>query len=167
MQTWVALLRGVNVGGVRIAMASLRSQADSLGWQDVQSYIASGNLVFRADGTATGLAADLAAAVDVDVLVLAGEDLRERLAACPFDPVTGKHVHGIFCFDDSVFEPDAYADLKIDSEVIEVMGRTVWLLAPGGVGRSKLVEKFHKVITGTRTTARNLNTIRKLVEMLD
>ncbi len=57
---WIALLRGVNVGGAnRVPMAELRGLCQKAGWRDVQSYIASGNLVFDAEGPAERLAAEL------------------------------------------------------------------------------------------------------------
>ena len=55
MAKWVALLRGVNVGGVKVLMAPLRELAEGLGWTDVRTYIASGNLVFSAQGKADDL----------------------------------------------------------------------------------------------------------------
>jgi uncharacterized protein (DUF1697 family) len=55
--------------------------------------------------------------------------------------------------------------LRVASESIAVKGRTVWLHAPDGVGRSKLGAKMEQMI-GVEATARNLNTVRKMVEML-
>ncbi len=174
MDAWVALLRGINVGGHnKVPMADLRALFEGLGWADVRSHIASGNLVFRAGGKADALATVLhdaildKMAVDCAVMVLSGGALRAALADCPFDPVAGKHVHAIFCWADPVVDPDALARFRAESEELTVRGRVVWLHAPDGIGRSKLVEKLGKVVTGTGTTARNLNTVRTLVEMLD
>ena len=171
---WVALLRGVNVSGAnKVPMAELRARAEALGWLDVQSYIASGNLVFRAGGTAEGLAAALRAelaagfAVDVPVLVLPGAALGAALAECPFDPEEGRQVHAYFCWTQPVIDEDALEELRAPNEALEARGRTVWLLAPDGIGRSRLAERLHKVITGTDVTARNLNTVRRLAAMLD
>ena len=174
MPNWVALLRGINVGGAnKVPMAALRALAADLGWQGVRSHIASGNLVFAAEGTAVGLADDLRRAmaarmgVDVAVLVLSGVALRGALAACPFDPVEGKQVHGFFLFADPVLDKAALEQWRAPSEELVVQGRVGWLFAPDGIGRSKLAERLHKVITGTDMTARNLNTLRALVALLD
>ncbi len=169
---WVALLRGVNVGGGnKVPMAALRELATGLGWRDVRSYIASGNLVFSApDGR---LAEDLGDAmrqqmgVDVPNLVLSGEALRLALASCPYPPDAGKAVHGFFCAAPPVIDATRRDALAVASERLEVRDHVVWMYAPDGFGRSKLAAKIDKVITGTEFTARNLNTIRKLVEMLD
>jgi uncharacterized protein (DUF1697 family) len=172
MDRWVALLRGVNVGGAnKVPMAALRALAEGLGWLGVQTYIASGNLVFSAEGDAEGLAATLRDAmkagmgVDVAVIVLAGDDLAARVAGCPFDPEEGKHVHGFLLFGEGRLDEGMLGSLKLPSEEVVLDGRTVWLLAPDGIGRSKLAEKFHKVVLGSDMTARNLNTLRKLAEM--
>jgi uncharacterized protein (DUF1697 family) len=176
MGRWVALLRGVNVGGAHaVPMAELRALARGLGWGRVESHIASGNLVFDAEGDAEALAAELRQAmragmgVDVPVLVVAGEDLAARVAGCPFDPVEGRHVHGFLLFGEARLDAAELAALKVESEEVVMQGRTVWLHAPEGIGRSKLAEKFHKLVVGAdmpvQMTARNLNTLRKLALM--
>ena len=174
MHHWVALLRGINVGGNNLVpMADLRRLCAGLGWLDVRSHIASGNLVFRAAGGAQGLASELRQAIaarmgcDVPVLILPGAVLQAALAGCPFDPVEGKQVHGFFLWADPVVNQVALEAYRAPSEQLAVIGRVAWLHAPEGIGRSKLAEKFDKVVTGTQMTARNLNTLRRLVEMLD
>ena len=174
MDQWVALLRGINLGGHQmVPMAELRALCAGLGWSGVQSYIASGNLVFRANGEAEGLALILRQAIaaqmgcDVPIIVLPGEAVRAALADCPFDPDAGKQVHGFVLWTDPVVDHAALERFRAPTERLIVQGRVAWLYAPEGIGRSKLVEKFEKVVTGTQMTARNLNTWHKLVEMLD
>jgi uncharacterized protein (DUF1697 family) len=172
MQRWVALLRGVNVGGVnKVPMADLRDLAAGLGWTRVESYIASGNLVFDADGEAAALASALRAGltermgVDVPVLVIGGEDLAARVAGCPFDPVARTHVHGFMLFGPARLDEEELVRWRATGEALVMEGRTVWLHAPEGIGRSKLAGKLDKVVLGADMTARNLNTLRTLVEM--
>lgn len=170
MARWVALLRGVNVGGAnRVPMAQLRALAEGLGWARVETVGASGNLVFDAegDGLAGALRAAMAArmGVDVPVIVLAAEDLAARVAGCPFDPERGKDVHGFLLFGEARLEEGELARWKAPSEALVLAGRTVWLHAPEGIGRSKLAEKLHRVVVGADMTGRNLNTLRTLVEM--
>lgn len=174
MDDWVALLRGVNVGGGnKVPMAQLRDLATGLGWQGVRTYIASGNLVFRADGTAddlaamlrTGMAAQMG--VSVPILLLPGADIQAALAACPFQPDKGSHVHVFFLFGPPTLDTALRDALIAPTETLIVEDSRVWLHAPEGIGRSKLAEKLHKVITGTNMTARNLSTLRALVGMLE
>jgi uncharacterized protein (DUF1697 family) len=174
MAKWVALLRGVNVGGGnKVPMAQLRALATGLGWTGVQSYIASGNLVFFAGGEAEALAGALRAAmavsmgVDVPVLVLPAAAIRAARAECPFQPETGSHVHAFFGWSEMVVDEAALAAFRAPSEVFVVQGRVGWLHAPEGIGRSKLADKLHKVVPGVDMTARNLNTVIRLAEMLD
>lgn len=165
--TWIALLRGINVGGGnKLPMADLRGICDSLGWQNIRTYIASGNVVFEANGAAEALASKLHQSLpfDVPVLVLSAHDLANRLSHCPFPPDAGKTVHGFFCLDAPEVDQDVIAQYATTEKVV-VQGHTVWLHAPDGFGRSKLAENFHRAVTGTTYTARNLNTIHKLVEM--
>lgn len=169
---WVALLRGVNVGGGnKVPMADLRALCEGLGWQDVQSYIASGNLVFRTNGAAEGLADTLRGVmsqkmgVDVPVLVLSAEAVAQALADCPFQPEKGNLCHVFFLWADPVMDWEAYETYRIESEELAVQGKVAWLHTPEGFGRSKLAEKLGKVITDTDMTGRNLNTLHKLVEM--
>ena len=172
MTQWVALLRGMNLGGNRMPMADLRALCEGLGWCDVRSYIASGNLVFRATGTGAGLAQALraamrAAGLDVPVLVLDAPAFRAMLAHCPFPGAAGTAVHGVICWQDPVIDRARLSALIADTETLTVQGRTVWLHTPGGFGTSALAGKLAQVVTGTETTARNLNTLRALAEMLD
>jgi uncharacterized protein (DUF1697 family) len=174
MESWVALLRGVNVGGAHaLAMADLRKAATGLGWRDVRSYIASGNLVFRADGTAAALAAALQAALraatglEVAVVVLPAADLRAALAECPFPDAEGCHLHVFFLWSEGCLVPERLQALRAPGEALEMTRRRLWLHTPNGIGRSKLGAGLGRVVTGTEMTGRNLNTLRKLVEMLD
>ena len=167
--TWIALLRGINVGGGnKLPMADLRGICDGLGWTNVRTYIASGNVVFDANGAAEALASSLHQKLpfDVPVLVLSAHELANRLSHCPFPPNAGKTVHGFFCLDAPEVDEDVIAQYATTEKVV-VQGHTVWMFAPDGFGRSKLGEMFHRVVTGTVYTARNLNTIKKLAEMLD
>lgn len=169
---WIALLRGINVGGGnKVPMAQLRTLCGGLGWRDVQSYIASGNLVFSADDTALDLARNLRAAmserlgVDVPILVLPAEAVSKALGECPFTPEKGNLCQLFLLWSTPLVDWDAYTAHRIPSEELHVEGQVAWLHTPEGFGRSKLAEKLPKVITGTEMAARNLNTIRKLVEM--
>lgn len=167
MQTFVALLRGINVGGNnRLPMDDLKAVCAGLGWTDIRTYIASGNVVFQADGGAEALAAALHSALpfDVPVLVLRASELKARLDHCPIVPKEGKNLHAFFCLDAPEVDQDVIALYRRDEEVV-VKGHTVWLYTPSGFSTSKLAERFDRVITGTSYTARNVNTVKRVAEM--
>ena len=173
MAKWVAFLRGINVGGHRkVPMADLRRLlAHISGDPDAQTYIASGNAVFAAVGREEMFAAEIAAGIkakfgfDVPVLVMGEDAMRAVLAGCPCPDEKGNLAHAYLCYDDPKIDHASVEDLRVTSESVTVVGRTVWLHAPDGVGRSKLAAKMEKLI-GVEATARNLNTVRKMVEML-
>jgi uncharacterized protein (DUF1697 family) len=171
---WAMFLRGINVGGHRkIPMAALRALvADVTGDPGVKSYIASGNVVFAADRPETDLRTTLRSRIadafgfDVPVLLQNAAQMRAVLAACPCPEEKGNLAFAYLCFDDPVIDAAGINALRVASENVTVNGRTVWLHAPDGVGRSKLGAKMEQLI-GVKATARNLNTVRKMVEMLD
>lgn len=169
MGQFIALLRGINVGGNnRLPMADLRRLCEDLGWGNVRTYIASGNVVFEADGGAEALASALHAALpfDAQVLVMGEDDFRTRMTHCPFPPNHGKLAHGFFCLDRPTLDADVIAQFRT-TEVVIQEDHTVWLHTPDGFSKSKLAEVMDRVITETAFTARNLNTVHKLAEMLD
>ncbi len=174
MTKFVAFLRGINVGGHRkIPMTDLRRICVAITSDPtVRTYIASGNVMFAANSDADALAKEIAKAVkgtfgfDVPVLVLNEVTLRATLDGCPFPRDAGKCVHAFLCYDDLQLDSCGVAALKSPTEAVAVVGRTVWLYAPDGIGRSKLAVKMEKLI-GVAATARNLNTMIKMVEMLE
>ena len=168
----VALLRGVNVGGGnRIAMADLRALAGDLGWRDVRTVIASGNLLFRADGAPAALARRLEAGLQdstgkaIPVLVLPAADVVSAVGACPFAAEPGNSVHGHFLWSEPVVDRQVLEVLRAGDEALVVDGRIAWLHAPSRLARSDLAQRMDRVLTGTEMTARNLNTIRKLAAL--
>ncbi|MEJ6398756.1 DUF1697 domain-containing protein [Yoonia sp. 208BN28-4] len=174
MAKWVALLRGVNVGGKNnVPMERLRAACTGAGLTGLQTYIQSGNLVFDSDKTADALAQVLHGVLTsefdltIPILVLPDHVFQKMLAACPFPESRGNLAHGYFCFSEPGFDEQAYESLKTLSEEVQIKGTVVWLHAPDGIAGSKLAARFESVITDTILTGRNLNTIRKIAEMLD
>ena len=167
---YVAFLRGINVGGnCKIPMADLRLLCAGITSDPgVRSYIGSGNLVFSATEP---LADQIAGGIkdrfgfDVPIVVLAASEMRQVLADCPYAGAAGNTVHGYLCLETPTVDRVKIDSLKAPTEQVSVMGRTVWLFAPDGVGRSKLAAKMETCIGPA--TARNLNTLIKMVEMLE
>lgn len=174
MSWQVVLLRGVNVGGAnKVPMARLRNLCLDAGFRGVQTYIASGNLVLESDLTPEETADKVAGIIrkefgcDCQVLVHDAAGYRDRVAHCPFAPTEGKHVHAMFLFDEPDMDWGMCGSLRAATEELRLIGDVAWFHAPDGIGRSVLMQKIGKVIRGTEFTARNLNTLNKLSEMLD
>ena len=174
MQSWVLLLRGVNVGGHgKLPMADLRALLTGLGCADVATYIQSGNAVFTGAFDAAKLADQIASAIQTAhgfrpaALILPGEDLHAIHRGFPFpeardDPKTG-HVW----FPSAPATPDlgAMAALAAPDERFQMVNNTLCLHAPSGIGRSKLAPKVEALL-GVPATARNLNSLSKLSAMI-
>lgn len=184
MTRYVALLRGVNVGGVRISMADLRAAVGSLGHTDVATYVQSGNVVLTASGrpSATRLAAGIRAAItehagiDPAVIVLSAREWDELVAANPYpDETDGTKLHAVIAQEEFSEEQRAAADRAEaeareagSSDEVTVIGRVTYLHLPDGMGRSKLAELLsRRKPTGHHVaTARNWRTVLALQGML-
>jgi uncharacterized protein (DUF1697 family) len=186
MPTHVALLRGVNVGGRnKVAMADLRKVVESLGHDDVVTYIQSGNVVFTSKTTDTAaIAATLERALEEtlgvrsSVVVLSRAELAQVLADNPFpDEANPKHLHAVFRGAvvgaeeaAAVAAAERRARDKGGRDQAKVVGRTVYLRTPDGLGRSELAAQLARSghAAGDRGgTARNWATVTKLLAMLE
>ncbi len=170
MSSRIALLRGINVGGKhKLPMKELVRVMEAGGFSDVRTYIQSGNVVFR---SSAGQANTLAPLIEREfgfapaVFLLTAAELRKAMEQNPFTAREGKHLH-FFFFDCEPCSVDfALLDsLKAASEDYRLLDRVLYLHAPEGIGRSKLVEKLSKAFPGVTMTARNLNTVKMLAEM--
>ncbi|MFD5752962.1 DUF1697 domain-containing protein [Streptomyces sp. NPDC127033] len=179
--TYVALLRGINVGGHRkVPMAELRALLTGLGHGRVRTYLQSGNAVFTSDSDdedpESALAAALERAIEerfgftVDCLVRNAAYLRAVADACPFPAGTleGRQLH-LTCFSGPVV-PERFASLDPAGylpEEFRLGDRALYLYAPDGLGRSKLAEALARpaLSKGLTATSRNWNTVVKLVEL--
>ena len=174
--TWIALLRGVNVGGVKVEMAALRQLVAELGPTDVRTVLASGNVVLRADGADEATLADqLAAAVSerwgrtIPVLVRSAADLRALARAEPFgDAAEAKLVHVVVL--DGQPDPGAVEALleraRADEEVV-AGDRALYVWYRGGSARSTLTLDRIEAATGRTGTARNRTTVRRLLALAE
>ncbi|WP_455358311.1 DUF1697 domain-containing protein [Streptomyces sp. SYSU K21746] len=178
MTTYVALLRGINVGGYKkVPMAELRTVLGELGHRDVRTYLQSGNAVFSSPSDdPDALAAGLEKAIEarfgfgVSCLVREGAYIRAVADACPFpaDTLEGKQLHATFLSAQA--GPERFASLDPAAflpEEFRLGDRVIYLHTPGGLGRSKLAEALARpaLLKGIDATTRNWNTVVKLVEL--
>ena len=169
MPTVVALLRAVNVGGRKVPMAELRAVVESLGFEDVRTYIQSGNVIFSAPRAPASATLERAIAdrfgLSVDVVVRSAVDLRRALEHNPFPDADRSRLYVGFmakkpaasvvsAIDGAAFLPEQFA----------VVGRELYLSLPDGIGRTKLPDHILRRIK-VPTTIRNWNTVTKLAEL--
>lgn len=171
---FIALFRGINVGGNhKLPMKELADRLSEAGLTDVKTYIASGNVVFRAKAKVPALATKIEAIVEEGfgfrpaVLVLTPEKLDAIIAANPFKdaPEQGKAQHVFFLQAPAASIDRALLDgLKQGREAYALTDDAFYLYAPDGIGQSKLAEKIDRAVKATKT-ARNLNTVMQLQTM--
>ena len=176
-QRYVALLRGVNVGGKnKLPMADLRDIFAGVGCAAVQTYIQSGNVVFEAAQDLAGRAPGIVTQAirrrfgyETVVVVRSGEELRQVAASNPFDTSGDPRFLQVAFLEDT---PGAVAVSRLDPQrsppdAFAVRGRNVYLHYPNGVARSKLTNEYLASRLQTASTMRNWRTVLTLLKMVD
>jgi uncharacterized protein (DUF1697 family) len=183
--TFIALLRGINVGGNKpVAMAALRDLLDKLGFDDTRSILQSGNLVFRVSGAGVparhgfgGLESMLEAeagkrlGLQADFLIRTAKEWRSIVARNPFRAQAERDPsHLVVMFLKSVPQAGdikAAHDAIVGRETLRADARQLYIVYPDGIGRSRLTNVLLEKKLGTRGTARNWNTVLKLATLAD
>ena len=166
MNTHIALLRAVNVGGTgKLPMVELRALCEKLGFKAVRTYIQSGNVVFSSALDAAKAKAKLEQALATKlgkpcrVIIRTGKELANVVAANPFPEAEPNRL--IVVFLDDAPSKGPIKDWRIaGSERLALLGRELFIHFPDGQGTSKLKVPFADLGTG-----RNLNTVRTLLTM--
>jgi len=168
----VALFRGINVGGRnRLPMQALRDILAGLGCSGVKTYIQSGNAVFNADDDSPELSEGIAAAVDdrfgfrPRVLILEAAEFNDVVAGNPWPEADTGAVH-VWFLAESPPAPNlaALAALRAATECFELGEHAFYLLAPDGIGRSKLAARAERAL-GIDATARNWRTVMAIRDL--
>jgi uncharacterized protein (DUF1697 family) len=166
MTTYIALLRAVNVGGTgKLPMADFKALCEKLGYRRVETYIASGNVVFDCDLTEEKVRAQLEkrlqeyAGKAVGAFVRTAGEMKKILKGNPFPDQEPKLTYAFFLHEKPA--ADALDDVggRVGEE-IRFGRREIYVHYPSGMGQSKL--RIPAVKLGT---SRNMNTVAKLVEM--
>jgi uncharacterized protein (DUF1697 family) len=175
MATWIVLLRGVNVGGAnRLAMGDLRDFITTLGHSEVSTYIQSGNVVMTSHRTDRAtLAAEICDGIQttfgpvVSAVLRTPEELRAALDANPF--TAGEDATRVLItFLSGTPSPEGVARLEPDRflpDRFELAGGELYGYYQNGAGRSKMTLDYFEKRLGVKGTARNLNTVAKLIEL--
>ena len=177
LTTYVALLRGINVGGNSlVSMKELKTCFEELGFQDVKTYINSGNIIFKDSRKnlpslvkliESGIKAHRK--MDIRVIVKSKDDIAAICKKIPSEWVTDTLMRTdvMFLWDD-VDTPEIVAAVPINPKVdrlLHVKGALIWNVTRKDYGKSKVPK-----IVGSKLyknmTARNANTTRKLLELM-
>ncbi len=177
MQRWVALIRGINVGGRnKLPMSTLRTTLEDAGCQSVSTYIQSGNVVFASKSKSKfkllkllGDTIESQFGFRPDIVLLSSEELQSAIQENPFELGESKpNCLHFFFLSTAPASPDmdAIRSLAASTEQFALIGTVFYLFAPDGIGRSKLASAAERKL-GVPATARNLSTVLTLSEMLN
>jgi uncharacterized protein (DUF1697 family) len=173
----VVFLRGVNLGSRnRVAMPALRDALTEAGFDDVRTYVQSGNVVLSSRASAATVARNTAGLIkdrfglDIEVVVRTRAELAEVVKRNPLGKVAKDPKRYQVTFLAS--KPRAEVVRKLTAEAVAPeqlvhVGRELYAWHPNGVGRSKLAASLSGPRLGVTATARNWATVTKLLAMAD
>lgn len=173
MTEWVALLRGVNVGGVTIRSAELREVLSSMGLADVRTFLASGNASFRSPRGREELKSAIEAALgerfgyDAWIVLVTRVEIEAAITSFPFDAADPERQPWvIFCVDSATRDELADAARALDAEIDPVAAGSdvvYWNPAKGRSTDTPFAKVIARATYRARTTNRNLRTLQKIV----
>jgi len=179
MPVLISMLRGVNVGGHnQIKMDALRELYLSLKLEDARTYVQSGNVIFRTkEKNLAKVAAKIQDAIEKkfgfrpEVVLRTTEEVRSAVAASPFAKRTelepGKILFSFLTAEPGDEARTNLAELKKYPEELHLMGRELYIYFPDGAGKSKLPWSQLERLLKVNGTARNLNSVRSMLEIAE
>lgn len=177
MKTYIALFRGINVGGRNILpMKELVAQLQGIGCANTKTYIQSGNAVFyHSEKSVLRLSKMIGAAIhdshgfEPQVLILTLAQLRKAMTSNPFPEAVGEpsKLHLSFLASEPGHpDLDSLERVKAESERFALKGDVFYLHAPDGIGRSRLAARVEGAL-GVAATGRNWRSVGKILDMAE
>ncbi|HEX2308674.1 MAG TPA: DUF1697 domain-containing protein [Jatrophihabitantaceae bacterium] len=171
MTAYIALLRGINVGGRTIKMADLRSALEELNVSDVRTVLASGNVVFSATGSKTAVRGRVenrlseAFGYDAHIVLLTATELKSIVADCPFTSSADEHAYVVVSSDPAALRELAKSDLDDTREVLERGKKALyWRVRRGSTLATPFAKESAKSkYAAAAVTTRNRNTLEKVL----
>ena len=174
MQTYIALFRGINVGGKnRLPMKGLVQLLQGLGYQNIRTYIQSGNVIFESGDKPQQFAGEISQTVEEQfgfapqVLLLTLNEFKDAINNNPFPQGESlpKTLHlGFLAREPEAPRLEDMEKLKSPTESYLLKGKVFYRYAPDGIGRSKLAANSERLL-GVPMTDRNWNTVMNLFEL--
>ena len=174
MNTFVTMLRGINVGGNRkVSMRLLKERYESLGFSDIQTYVQSGNVIFSSKVSAIKtrelIEDEIKQTFGFDVLVFirTREELADLVKNNPFKRKDETKLHVTFLSEKPASIPmDELNSARKGAEEFSISGREIYLFCPNGYGETKLSNGFFEKKLKLSATTRNWKTVNTLLAML-
>lgn len=169
---YIAILRGINVGGHRkLPMAALRALLTNLGYENVQTYIQSGNVIFISEEQdqkkiATSITKTIKETYDYDVPVLV-KTIAQWKKAIQNNPFTIDDITKYSITFLSETPPNVEIDINSKDDRFVIIDTEIYLHCPNGFGRSKLDNSLFERKLNVQATNRNLKTVQKLLVLAE
>jgi uncharacterized protein (DUF1697 family) len=172
--TYIALLRGINVSGQKlIKMEMLRACIEALGFENVQSYIQSGNIVFRTqEETYTALEQKISKAIketftfDVSVVVRSVGDWEKVIEAIPYKEEGNSKLYITFLNEIPILEnQQKLLACKNEIDDFTILNKEVYILCNVGYGNTQFSNTFVEKKLKVSATTRNLATVLKMRDL--
>lgn len=173
MQTYIALLRGINVGGhKKVPMAELRDLLTNAGFQNVQTYIQSGNVIFQSSKNASELETEIQKLIhshfgfEVSVIVKNNNELQAIFETCPFSEEKKEDSYFILLSDipnEHVIEKTQ--GIIYENEEVVIKNDCLYFYSSAGYGRTKFNMNTYERKLKVVGTARNYKTMVKLLSL--
>ena len=178
MQTFISILRGINVSGQKkILMYELKSLYESLKFKDVITYIQSGNVIFKSSAQLSDLAmaAKIEKAIykkygfEVPVIIRSQDEIQKIISTNSFlkeKDIDEKKLHVIFLSD--IPAKENIESIKSENYLPDqfiISGKEIYLHIPASYGETKLSNNFFEKKLKVTATTRNWNTVNKLLEL--
>ena len=171
MTGFVAMLRGINVGGRNmVKMDALKALHESLGFKSVRTHLQSGNVVFQAksaDAARIEQAIRKTLHLELSVVIRTAAELRDAVKRNPLPQWVSHSSAYVIAFLSAQPEDPAALDAYDGPEEMRLLGRELYIYYGEGMGRSKLTNTLIERKLGVRATARNWNTVTKLLELCE
>jgi uncharacterized protein (DUF1697 family) len=173
MNTYIALLKGINVGGhKKVPMAELRELLANSGLNNIKTYIQSGNVIFQSSEKGGPLEEKIQKTIknhfgfEVSVLIRTREHLKCIFDSCPFSEEKKKASYFMMLHDIPETELVKVASEKIyEGEDYKIIKDCIYYFSAKGFGQAKFNVNFFERKLKTFATARNYNTMVKLISM--
>lgn len=174
MKTYISLLRGINVGGNnKILMQDLKNLYQELGFEDVRSYIQSGNVIFKSNQTKQEVQKSIENGIltkfnlTISVLIETPKNLTNTLKNCPFLSNSSFNQSNIYFtfLSDSPKNLDELKNSNYGDASFNNYKNIIYLYYPNGAGKTKLTNNFIEKKLKLTATSRNLKTLIKLIEL--
>lgn len=176
MKQFIALLRGINIGKIKILMKDLRQLMEDEGFQDVQTYIQTGNILFRTDLTdISALESRIEKAIhhqfgfNITVFITERQELEQVIRSQPFKELSEQEKGRIYI---ALYKGEMeqklikdMADKNFEPEIYKIAKKAIYFYSPKSFSDSVINNNFLEKSLGIRATTRNQKTIQKLIDL--